>query len=51
MEAIREEQAAAAQAEQEMVQAGAMVQAGKTLSETKMDEDTALQQILGATGA
>lgn len=51
MEAIREQQAAAAQAEQEAIQAQGAVQAGKTLSETKMDEGTALSQILGGVDA
>lgn len=47
MEAIREQAAAAAAQEQEMLQAGAMVQAGKALSETKMNEDNALARVLG----
>jgi hypothetical protein len=47
VEAIRAEQEAQAAAQQQAEQAGQMVQAGKTLSETKMDEDTALQEILG----
>ena len=47
MEAIAEQRAAAAQAEQKAMEAQQMVDAGKTLSETKMDEGTALNQLLG----
>lgn len=42
------EAAAAQQAQmEEAAQASEMVQAGKTLSETKMDEDSALQELVG----
>lgn len=46
LEALKQEQAAQQQAEQEAIEAQSMVDAGKTLSETKMNEDTALQQVL-----
>lgn len=48
MEAIREEQAMAAQAEQDAMMASQAVQAGKTLSETKMDEDSALSALMSS---
>lgn len=47
MEAIREEQALAAQQEQEMIQNQEAVNTGKTLSETKIDENSALDAVLG----
>ena len=50
MEALRQQQAEAQAAEQEMLQAQEMANSAKTLSETKMDEDTALQQLLGGQG-
>lgn len=50
MAKIKEQQAQAAQREQQMAEAGAMVQAGKALSETKMDENTALNRVLGNGG-
>ena len=50
MDAMREEQALAQQRDQEMAEAAAMVDAGKTLSETKMTEDSALNQLLQGGG-
>lgn len=47
MEAIREQAAQQAAAEQQAMQAQQMVDAGKTLSETKMNEDNALNQLIG----
>ena len=47
MEALRQQQAQAEQAAQQQAQAAQMVEAGKSLSETKMDEDTALASITG----
>lgn len=46
MEALKQAQAEAAQAEQQQAQMAQQVQTGKVLSETKMDEDTALNQLL-----
>lgn len=50
MEALRQQQAQAEQAAMQAEQANQMVQTGKALSETKMDEDTALAQLLGGQG-
>lgn len=47
MEAIREEQAAQQAQMQEAAVASEMVNAGKTLSETKMDENSALTELIG----
>jgi len=47
MEAIRAQQQAQQQAAMEQEQAMQQAQMSKTLSETSMDEDTALQQVLG----
>lgn len=47
MEKLKEAQAQAAQQEQQMMQAQQMAQTGKALSETKMDADTALGELLG----
>ena len=47
MEELRAQQAQARQAEQQALDAQAAVSAGKTLSETKMDEDTALARLMG----
>jgi len=48
MEAIKEQRAAQQQAEQQAMQAQEAVAAGKTLSETKMDEGSALDELMGA---
>lgn len=47
VEAIKAEQAAQQAQMQQMAAASEMVNAGKALSETKMDEDTALAQLIG----
>lgn len=47
MEAIRQQQAQAMAQQQQAENAATMASAGKALSETKMDEDTALDQVLG----
>jgi len=48
MEAIKEQQAAMAQAQAQQEQAAMAVDASKSLSETKMDENSALDELLGA---
>jgi len=47
MEELKEAAAAQQAQEQEAMVASQMAQAGKTLSETKMDEDTALRELMG----
>lgn len=47
MEAFRQQQAEAEQAEQQAAQQAQMVEAGKSLSETKMGDDTALDALIG----
>lgn len=47
IEALRQQQAQAEQAEQQQVEAAQMVEAGKSLSETTLGEDTALDAMLG----
>lgn len=47
MEAIREEQAKAAQAEQQAMAQQQAVDSAKTLSETSMTEDSALKELMG----
>ena len=51
MEEIKEQQAAAAQAAQQQEQMGQMIGGAKALSETKIDEDNALSQVLGGVDA
>lgn len=50
MEALRAQQAQQQAAAQEMAMAQEMANSAKTLSETKMDEDTALRELLGGQG-
>lgn len=47
MEKLKQAKAQVAAQEQQMIQAQQMAQTGKALSETKMDEDTALGQLVG----
>ena len=47
MAAFRQQQAEAQQAEEQQAQSAQMVEAGKSLSETKMGEDTALDALIG----